>query len=82
MRTPMNVYAIKFKEKKFWNPEGKFTTVLVLAKTETECWVLFDKNYVDDDGYDVDLRTVTWAGDTIPLILSGANQTAVIRNFE
>lgn len=61
----MFVYAVKFREK----GEKDYKTVLIHAKDHTELDLKF-KQFVEEDLYDVDRRTVSWAGGSVPFSTS------------
>jgi len=60
----MNLYAIKFREK----GEREYRTVLIMATGHADLKTKWDDMLADQDNpYDVDLRTVSWAGGSVPL---------------
>ena len=59
----MFVYALKFREK----GEKKYKTVFIQAKDINEMDVKFEK-FLEEDFYDVDRRTISWAGGSIPFM--------------
>jgi hypothetical protein len=69
----MNIYAVKFREK----GEKAYKTVLILAKDENE---LGDnlKRFFNQDIYDVDKRTISWAGNSIPFMSLTSGRATVI----
>jgi len=56
------LHAIRFREK----GHDTYQTALILAKDEIEATDIFHTKIVPDDAYDIDMRTLSWAGTTIP----------------
>ncbi len=64
----MNIYGIKFREK----GETNYITILIPALSEIDLKQKFDKWLVDEGKwYDIDRRTISWSGDSIPLSSRG-----------
>lgn len=61
----MNLYALKFREK----GEKKYQSALIMAKDDDELNVSVQKLY-KDEGLDIDKRTVTWTGSSIPFMMN------------
>lgn len=70
----MFIYALKFREK----GEKTYKSILIHAKDVAEMRTKFDKFIKDDMGYDVDKRTISWAGNSIPFMALNYNDPTVI----
>jgi hypothetical protein len=57
------LFGIKFREK----GSSEVLSYIVVASSEAEAFDKFTKEVLNDDGYDVDKRTITWGGSSIPL---------------
>ena len=69
----MNTYALKFREK----GEKEYKSILIQAKDVVEMREKFDK-FVEEDMYDVDRRTISWAGNSIPFMTPNGRHAIVI----
>lgn len=59
----MDIYGIKFKRK----GESQVISALFTAQSMTSFRKKLAKYLKTKDGQDIDKRTITWSGDTIPL---------------
>lgn len=73
----MNIYAYKFREK------GKkdYVSVLLAADTAVQANHKFESEVMTDLGYDIDRRTISWAGSTVPF-MSGNRPEFVYANLD
>jgi hypothetical protein len=62
-----SLYCIEFKGKY----DKKVYSVLIVAENEEQASKHFYEKYADDEGSDVDKRTIKWGGSTMPLAKSG-----------
>lgn len=63
----MNIYGIKFREK----ASSIYISVLIQADSEEEASKKFYESICKDDFYDVDKKTISWTGASIPLSSRG-----------
>lgn len=63
----MKVYGLKYREKGNKN----YISVLFLCQDEQQLKVDFEK-YIDENFIDLDRRTVSWTGNSIPLLTQGS----------
>lgn len=69
----MKLYALKFKEK----GQTQYLSVLIMAKDDDDMRLQW-KEFLKDDSYNIDKRTVTWAGNSIPFGVYGKPEVLVV----
>lgn len=65
----MSIYAIKFREK--GAEKHEYISVLFQADNEKDVKEQLEGYLARESGLDVDRRTITWAGSSTPLQISG-----------
>lgn len=63
---PKALYSIKFRER----GSKDYLSAIIMADDEQQAAKIFDENIVNSknwNGYDVDKRTISWAGGSLPL---------------
>lgn len=73
----MNIYALKFREK----GEKEYKTVLIPAKDDVELKEKFDK-FLEDYEYDIDKRTISWAGGSVPFMTTNSGPEVIYANLD
>lgn len=68
---PGQVFALKFREK----GSKTYRTVFIHAQDQDHCGRKFHEEVLEDLGLDVDKRTISWAGGSIPFMHTGGVET-------